>query len=100
MDSPTPDQILAASSPWLGALLNLVPGVGTGYIYQRRWRAYWITTFLAVLWVVVGILLDQDTDPVLMPDMVQRNQAIGLIGFAVLGLVTAIEAYQAARNPR
>ena len=98
----TPDekQILAASAPWLGALLNVLPGLGTGYIYQRRWRAYWITTALATGWFVLGALLDgtgtapdmQATDP--------RNQLVGLGGLVLLAAVTAAEAFRQARRVR
>ena len=36
---PDRKAVLAASAPWLGALLNVLPGLGAGYLYQRRWRA-------------------------------------------------------------
>ncbi|MGB5136477.1 MAG: hypothetical protein WBN89_15035 [Prochlorococcaceae cyanobacterium] len=94
------EQILAASSGWVAVLLNIVPGIGTGYIYQRRWRAYWLTSAAAGLWFVVGALQDAGTDPVLMPDLLQRNQLVGLAGFLVLALVTAVEAGLAARRSR
>ena len=45
--TPTREQILAASAGWVAVVLNLVPGLGSGYLYQRRWRAYWITSGLA-----------------------------------------------------
>eukprot|EP01036_Dinobryon_divergens_P000506 gene506-639_t len=70
---PSKQQILAASSVWLAAVLNVVPGLGTGYIYQRRWRAYWITTATSTGWFVLGALLGQDVDPVLQPDVLQQN---------------------------
>jgi hypothetical protein len=98
----TPDEkaILAASAPWLGALLNVLPGLGTGYIYQRRWRAYWLTTGLATAWFVLGALLDgsgmardsQAADP--------RQQLIGMAGLLLLAAVTAAEAYRSARLAR
>ena len=47
-------QVLAAASPGLAALLNLLPGLGSGYIYQRRWRAYWICSALATAWFLAG----------------------------------------------
>ena len=77
---PSKQQILAASSVWLAVVLNVVPGLGTGYIYQRRWRAYWITTATSTGWFVLGALLGQDVDPVLQPDVLQQNQLIGLAG--------------------
>lgn len=97
---PSREQILAASSPWLAGLLNVLPGLGTGYIYQRRWRAYWITSALATAWFVLGAVLVQDLDPVLQADGIQQNQLYGLGGFVLLAAVTAAEAVIAARKAR
>ena len=47
---PSREQILAASAGWVAVLLNVVPGLGAGYLYQRRWKAYWITSALATAW--------------------------------------------------
>ena len=91
-------EILAASSPWVAVVLNLVPGLGTGYTYQRRWRAYWISSGLATAWFVAGGVLGQNADAVLMPDLVQQNQLIGLGGLLLLAVVTATEAGLAARR--
>ena len=98
----TPDDkaILAASAPWLGALLNVVPGLGSGYIYQRRWRAYWITTALATGWFLLGAVLGgtgaaadpQAADP--------TDQLIGLGGLLLLAAIAAAEAFRAARQAR
>jgi len=30
---PTRDQILAASAGWVAVVLNVVPGLGAGYLY-------------------------------------------------------------------
>ena len=95
---PTKQQILAASSVWLAVVLNVVPGLGTGYIYQRRWRAYWITTATSTGWFVLGALLGQDVDPVLQPDVLQQNQLIGLAGLLLVAGVTAVEAARAAKQ--
>ena len=97
-DQASREIILAASSPWVAVVLNLVPGLGTGYIYQRRWRAYWISSGLATAWFVAGGVLGQNTDAVLMPDLVQQNQLIGLGGLLLLAVVTATEAGLAARR--
>lgn len=98
--TPSREQILAASSPWLAGLLNVLPGLGTGYIYQRRWRAYWITSGLGTAWFVLGAVLDQDLDPVLQADVIRQNQLYGLAGFLLLAGVTAAEAVLAARRVR
>ncbi|MEB3307272.1 MAG: hypothetical protein VKK98_03875 [Cyanobacteriota bacterium] len=97
---PSHEQILAASSPWLAGVLNVVPGLGTGYIYQRRWRAYWITSGLGVAWFVLGAWLDQDLDPVLQADLIQQNQLLGLGGLVLLAGVSSVEAVLAARRVR
>jgi hypothetical protein len=91
-----PKQILAASAPWLGALLNLVPGLGTGYIYQRRWRAYWITSAIATSWFVLGAVLGEEAGS----PAEQQNQLIGLGGLLVLAGVTVVEAFLRARKAR
>ena len=96
--TPTKQQILAASSLWLAVVLNVVPGLGTGYIYQRRWRAYWITTATSTAWLVLGAVLGQDVDPLLQPDVLQQNQLIGLAGLLLVAGVTAVEAARAAKQ--
>ncbi len=97
---PDRGQILSASSAWVAVLLNVVPGVGSGYIYQRRWRAYWLTAAAAAAWFALGAVQGADIDPVLMPEAMARNQVVGLGGFLVLALVTAVEAGLAVRRSR
>ena len=48
------DKTLASCSGWVSALLNFFPGLGVGYIYQHRWKAYWATTIVSTLWIVIG----------------------------------------------
>ena len=88
MTTPSRDQVLAASAGWVAVLLNVVPGLGAGYLYQRRWRAYWITSAVATAWFVAGALLAQDADAAAEA----QNQLVGLIGLLVLVGVTATEA--------
>jgi hypothetical protein len=85
---PTREQILAASAGWVAVVLNVVPGLGAGYLYQRRWRAYWITSALATGWLVAGAALAQNADAATEA----QNQLVGLIGLLVLAGVTATEA--------
>jgi hypothetical protein len=85
---PTREQILAVSAGWVAVLLNVVPGLGAGYLYQRRWRAYWITSALATAWFVAGALLGQNADPAAEA----QNQLVGLIGLLALAGVSATEA--------
>ena len=88
MTTPSRDQVLASSAGWVALLLNVVPGLGAGYLYQRRWRAYWITSAVATAWFVAGAVLAQDADAAAEA----QNQLVGLIGLLVLAGVTATEA--------
>lgn len=94
--------ILAAAAPWLAALLNVVPGLGTGYIYQRRWRAYWITSALATGWFLLGLVLAPPPEGGggLAASGGQRDQLIGLAGLLLLAVVTAVEAALSGRRAR
>ncbi|MCP9790981.1 hypothetical protein [Vulcanococcus limneticus] len=94
--SPSREQILAASAGWVAAVLNVVPGLGAGYLYQRRWKAYWITSALATSWFVVGAVLAQNADA----RAEAQNQLVGLIGLLVLAAVTATEAGLAVKRVR
>ena len=60
---PSREQILAASAGWVAVLLNVIPGLGAGYLYQRRWKAYWITSALATAWFVAGAVLGKTLTP-------------------------------------
>ena len=80
------DQILASSSGLVASILNLFPGLGTGYIYQRRWLPYFLTAGAVILWFVLGILLQGDKEPN------QTEQLIGLAGLFFISVVTVIEA--------
>lgn len=79
--------MLAASAPWLGALLNVLPGLGSGYIYQRRWQAWWLTSLLAVGWLVLA-------------NTVLASAQAPVVGLLVLAAATAIEAFLAGRKAR
>ena len=93
---PSREQILAASAGWVAVLLNVIPGLGAGYLYQRRWKAYWITSALATAWFVAGAVLGQDADPAAEA----QNQLVGLIGLLLLAGGTATEAGLAVKNVR
>ena len=96
--TPTPsrDQILAASAGWVAVVLNVLPGLGAGYLYQRRWKAYWMTSAVATAWFVTGALLGQGADAAAEA----QNQLVGLIGLLLLAAVTATEAGLAVRRVR
>jgi hypothetical protein len=95
---PDGKSVLAASAPWLGALLNLLPGLGTGYIYQRRWRAYWITSLLAVAAFLLGLLGPGAADPA--EPAALTAAPFSTAGLLLLALVTAVEAFLTARRAR
>jgi len=92
---PDRKAVLAASAPWLGALLNVLPGLGAGYLYQRRWRAWWITTGLSSAWFLLEAL--QQPDPAAIDP---RTRLVGLGGLLLLAAVSAVEAFLAARRAR
>jgi hypothetical protein len=94
--TPTRDQILAASAGWVAVVLNVVPGLGAGYLYQRRWKAYWITSALATSWFVAGALLAQNADGAAEA----QNQLVGLVGLLLLAGATATEAGLAVKRAR
>jgi hypothetical protein len=94
--TPSREQILAASAGWVAVLLNVLPGLGAGYLYQRRWRAYWITSLLASGWFVAGAVLAQNADAAAEA----KNQLVGLLGLLLLAGVTATEAGLAVKRVR
>ena len=94
--SPSREQVLAASAGWVATLLNVVPGLGAGYLYQRRWKAYWITSLLATAWFGAGAILGQNVEP----SAESQNQLVGLIGLLVLAGVSATEAALAVKRVR
>ena len=91
-----PSKVLAASAGWVAVTLNVVPGLGAGYLYQRRWKAYWITSALATTWIVLGAFLEQDAEAA----KELQNQLIGLAGLVGLAAGTAVEAGLAAKKSR
>ena len=93
---PTKQEILGASAGWVAVTLNVLPGLGAGYLYQRRWRTYWITSALATTWFVIGVVLGQDAEAAVE----LKNQLIGLGGLAALSAGTAVEAGLAVKKAR
>ena len=89
-------EILAASAGWVAATLNVIPGLGAGYLYQRRWKAYWVTTVIATAWFVAGAILGQNAEGA---DEAQ-NQIVGLAGLIGLAVATATEAGLATKKAR
>jgi hypothetical protein len=86
MDKLSKEQVLASPSGWVASLLNFLPGVGTGYLYQRRWLPYFITTGVVTAWFVIGIILQGDKEPS------QTEQLIGISGLFLISTITVVEA--------
>ena len=92
MDKLSKEQVLASSSGWVASLLNFLPGVGAGYLYQRRWLPYFITAGAVTSWFVIGIILQGDKEPT------QIEQLIGIAGLFLISIVTTVEAKLAFKN--
>ena len=86
MDKLSKEQILASSSGWVASILNFLPGVGTGYLYQRRWLPYFITAGAVTAWFVIGIILQGNKEPS------QTEQLIGISGLFLISTITVVEA--------
>ena len=86
MDTPSKEQILAASSGWVATTLNFFPGLGAGYLYQRRWIPYFVTGSVATAWLVLGAILNGDTEPT------KAEQLIGIGGLFLISITTMVEA--------
>ena len=86
MSEISKDQILASSRGWVASLLNFLPGLGSGYIYQRRWLPYFVTLASVILWVGLGIFLGGDGEPS------KVEKTIGFGGLFIISLITVIES--------
>tara|TARA_A100000164_G_scaffold181666_1_gene161363 strand:- start:732 stop:1076 length:345 start_codon:yes stop_codon:yes gene_type:complete len=86
MEKLSRDQVLASSSGWIASLLNFLPGVGTGYLYQRRWLPYFITVGAVTTWFFIGIILQGNKEPS------QTEQLIGIAGLLLISIITVVEA--------
>ena len=95
---PTKSQIIASSAGWIAALLNFLPGLGTGYLYQRRWKAYWITTGVSALWAYFDFIRLASVDPA--DPAVQNADNLGLVGLIVISSISAYEAAYTVRKER
>jgi hypothetical protein len=83
---PSRDEVLASSKGWVASLLNFLPGLGSGYLYQRRWKPYFFTITASAAWFALGIFLQGDSEPS------QKEQIIGISGLLFISIVTVIEA--------
>ena len=86
MSYPSREEILASSKGWIASFLNFLPGLGSGYLYQRRWKPYFLTLAAGTAWFVLGFFLQGDSEPS------QKEQIIGISGLFLISLFTVIEA--------
>tara|TARA_Y100001968_G_C19215126_1_gene646785 strand:+ start:276 stop:620 length:345 start_codon:yes stop_codon:yes gene_type:complete len=86
MINPSKEQILAASSGWVATTLNFLPGLGAGYIYQRRWISYFVTVGSAIIWFLLGLILRDDTV------ITNTEQLFGVGGLFFISIITMIES--------
>ena len=94
MDNPSKEQILASSSGWVATMLNFFPGLGAGYLYQRRWIPYFVTAGAATAWFVLGAVLNGDTEPT------KAEQLIGIGGLFLISITTMVESKIAHKKAR
>ena len=92
------EQIIASSSAWVGVLLNFIPGIGTGYLYQRRWKAYWITNLCSTLWIYIDLIRQSSIDP--SDPLASLDKMSGLFGIIIISSISAIEAYLTVKRER
>ena len=86
MDNLTKEEILASSSGWVATILNFLPGLGAGYLYQRRWVPYFLTGGIASAWFVLGAVINVEGNPT------KADQFIGIGGLLLISITTMIEA--------
>ena len=86
MDTLSREEVLASSKGWVASLLNFLPGLGAGYLYQRRWLPYFLTTGAVIAWFIIGIILQGDKEPS------QTEQLIGIAGLFLISIITLVEA--------
>ena len=92
MSYPSRDEILASSKGWVASFLNFLPGLGSGYLYQRRWKPYFLTIAVTTTWFTLGFFLQGDSEPS------KSEQIIGISGLFLISIVTVIEAYLAFKK--
>jgi hypothetical protein len=74
MPYPSRDEILVSSKGWVASFLNFLPGLGSGYLYQRRWKPYFLTITASTGWFALGFFLQGGSEPS------QSEQIIGISG--------------------
>tara|TARA_Y100001968_G_scaffold326787_1_gene370546 strand:+ start:1171 stop:1482 length:312 start_codon:yes stop_codon:yes gene_type:complete len=98
VDQLANNKILPSSSIWVAILLNFLPGLGTGYIYQRRWKAYWITNIASAIWIFIVITRELGLDP--SDPAIRQNDPIGFLGICSISIFTSIESWISINKAR
>ena len=86
MSYPSRNEILASSRGWVASFLNFLPGLGSGYLYQRRWKPYFLTIVASTAWFALGFFYQGALEPS------QSEQIIGISGLFFISIFTAVEA--------
>ncbi len=92
------NQTLANSSIWVASLLNFIPGLGTGYIYQRRWRAYWATNIVSIGWITISTYKELNYDQI--DPIAFQGDLMRFSGLFFISIFTCIEAWFACNRTR
>tara|TARA_Y100001968_G_C19163212_1_gene621886 strand:+ start:127 stop:432 length:306 start_codon:yes stop_codon:yes gene_type:complete len=90
LDKTSQNQILAYSSVWVAVILNFIPGFGTGYIYQGRWTAYWLTILFSIIFTAIGVYRDLSIDP--SDPLLTQQTSIDFWGLFAIATITSIKA--------
>ena len=90
MEKLLSNQVLASSSGWVAVTLNFFPGLGTGYIYQRRWIPYFITITSSSILLITGFIFRNSND-----EFSQIEQIRGIVLLSIVSFITMIESYYA-----
>ena len=86
MSNPSKEEILASSRGWVASFLNFLPGLGSGYLYQRRWKPYFLTIAANTSWFALGFFFQGDSEPS------KGEEIIGISVLFFISIVTIIEA--------
>ena len=86
MEKLSKEKVLASSSGWVASILNFLPGIGAGYLYQRRWLPYFLTAGAVTFWFLIGVILQGDKETS------QTDQLIGIAGLFLISIITMVEA--------
>ena len=86
MSYPSREEILSSSKGWVASFLNFLPGLGSGYIYQRRWKPYFFTITASAAWSALVFFLQGESEPS------KTEQIIGISVLFFISIVTVIEA--------